>query len=979
MLLAGSATPAQATVVASIVGSELRVTGDAAGDDIRLRLSADGLRVEVFVNSVLLNSFLHTSFASIRVDAGGGDDDVHINETNGAFTTTETTTLLGGDGNDLVAGGTGAETIRGGAGDDVLWGFRGADDIFGDAGDDLINWRSGATLLAPSDGDDTIDGGAGTDTLDVVGSTLSEVYSLVANGHGVLFSRTVLAMSLDIRSTERLELDMEAGNDTFVPPPGLPTLNTYAVVGGDGNDTISGGNGDDVLLGVDGDDTIAGGPGNDNIQGHAGNDVLFGDAGNDLLFGGAGDDTITGNDGDDRIRWDHNSGSDVVNGLGGIDTLIIDGTINADTIRVTPGGARVNVLREGIFTTQDLGTVERLEIGTGGGDDAVVLHPNLDGLLQGVTVALGSGNDIFLSTATSPPAVVDGGPAEVDIVNFSGLLQPVALAPPTISANGGLRVTYTEIESVIFVTITGTMPSIAIAAPTSAASTTASTPFITLAGTAADAQGIQSVLWSNDRGGSGVAAGTTSWTAANVPLQSGTNVISMTVVDTNGNSATDTLAVDVSTFSYSLAEGATGSFFDLDVLIANPTTTPAPVTVTFFREDGSSVTQIMTLPATSRTTIHADAIAGLESQGGVSTVVTSTSAVPLVVERTMFWDASGYGSHGGTAVDGPRTRWLFAEGSEGFFNTFVLLANSGSAASNVTLTFLREGSTPFTRIVSVPPTSRVTVAANGIPELVGRSFSIVVDATAPIIAERAMYFGTARLFDGGHESTGVSEGATSWFLAEGATGPFFETFVLVGNPNPVAANVTLTFLTGTGQSVVRTKVVPANGRLTVNIEGEDPMPCERRCVDHDRRGPAGDCGTRDVLAGSALDLGRGPQQLRRRPRCRRSGASPRAAWAWTSAFQTYILLANPGTAAANVQITFLRANGTTVVKTFTVAPTSRFNVDVSSAAPELQNEAFGALIEVMNGIGISVERAMYSDALGQTWTAGTNALATRLP
>ena len=137
------------------------------------------------------------------------------------------TTLLGGDGNDLVAGGTGAETIRGGAGDDVLWGFRGADDIFGDAGDDLINWRSGATLLAPSDGDDTIDGGAGTDTLDVVGSTLSEVYSLVANGHGVLFSRTVLAMSLDIRSTERLELDMEAGNDTFVPPPGLPTLNTY--------------------------------------------------------------------------------------------------------------------------------------------------------------------------------------------------------------------------------------------------------------------------------------------------------------------------------------------------------------------------------------------------------------------------------------------------------------------------------------------------------------------------------------------------------------------------------------------------------------------------------------------------------------------------------------------------------------------------------------------------------------------------------
>ena len=93
-------------------------------------------------------------------------------------------------------------------------------------------------------------------------------------------------------------------------------------------------------------------------------------------------------------------------------------------------------------------------------------------------------------------------------------------------------------------------------------------------------------------------------------------------------------------------------------------------------------------------------------------------------------------------------------------------------------------------------------------------------------------------------------------------------------------------------------------------------------------------------------------------------------------FQTCILLANPSQAAANVQITFLRENGSTVVKCFAVAPASRLNVGVSGAAPELQDESFGALIEVLNGVGISVERAMYSDALGQTWAAGT--LATRL-
>ena len=96
-------------------------------------------------------------------------------------------------------------------------------------------------------------------------------------------------------------------------------------------------------------------------------------------------------------------------------------------------------------------------------------------------------------------------------------------------------------------------------------------------------------------------------------------------------------------------------------------------------------------------------------------------------------------------------------------------------------------------------------------------------------------------------------------------------------------------------------------------------------------------------------------------------------------FQTYLLLANPSQAPANVQITFLRENGSTVVKTFSVAPASRFTVGVGGAAPELQNESFGALIEVTNGIGIRVERTLSSDTLGQTWATGTGALGARLP
>ena len=96
----------------------------------------------------------------------------------------------------------------------------------------------------------------------------------------------------------------------------------------------------------------------------------------------------------------------------------------------------------------------------------------------------------------------------------------------------------------------------------------------------------------------------------------------------------------------------------------------------------------------------------------------------------------------------------------------------------------------------------------------------------PIIAERAMYFpapgapGSAgkRFWEGGHEAAGVPAPATSWFHAEGATGPFFDEYVLVGNPGDTSALVTFTFLLDTGRTVVTRATVPPKSRFTVDVE-----------------------------------------------------------------------------------------------------------------------------------------------------------------
>jgi hypothetical protein len=85
-----------------------------------------------------------------------------------------------------------------------------------------------------------------------------------------------------------------------------------------------------------------------------------------------------------------------------------------------------------------------------------------------------------------------------------------------------------------------------------------------------------------------------------------------------------------------------------------------------------------------------------------------------------------------------------------------------------------------------------------------------------------MYFGNtpARIFTGGHQSAGATA-AASWFFAEGATGDFFDTFLLFGNPATTDAHLTIKYLLDTGETVTRMKTVPAQGRLTLNIGQED--------------------------------------------------------------------------------------------------------------------------------------------------------------
>ena len=301
----------------------------------------------------------------LDLNMNGGDDTVTADA--GLDPLGFTLDVDGGDGNDVIDGGDGADLLKGGNGDDRITpddnpvGTR--DDARGDAGDDTIIWNGG-------DDDDLNDGGDGNDTSQVNGAAVGETFTVKpgANGH-VIFDRTPPTptpvpgfFNIDMSTTERLDLNMNAGDDTVTADPGFASL-ALDVDGGDGNDIIDGGDAADILEGGNGDDRIV--P-DDNPAGTR-----------DVAHGDAGDDTIIWNGGDDD---DINDGGD------GNDTSVVNGATAAERFTIKPGApGRVRFDRTSTNPAPfniDIGTTELLRLNANGGDDRILGFEGVAGLIK---------------------------------------------------------------------------------------------------------------------------------------------------------------------------------------------------------------------------------------------------------------------------------------------------------------------------------------------------------------------------------------------------------------------------------------------------------------------------------------------------------------------------------------------------------------------------------------------------------------------
>jgi hypothetical protein len=343
-------------------------------------------------------------------------------------------------------------------------------------------------------------------------------------------------------------------------------------------------------------------------------------------------------------------------------------------------------------------------------------------------------------------------------------------------------------------------------------------------------------------------------------------------------------------------------------------------------------------------------------------------------------DGDGVGNlaefQAGTHPRGTFTRYLSEGAVNAFFDTRIHLFGPGTTPADVLIRFLGTQGYQTSARADFDATNRRIDLVDLYYRVGDDEFSTVVESDQPIVAERSMTWGNPWLRDfsrsygyGAHAETAVAGPATTWYFAEGATHGGFDLFYLLENPDPTnAADVTISYLLPAPQApIVRTYRVAPLTRRTVWVDAEGaPLDATDVSTRIDS--------TRPIVAERSLYYSK-PGLPFAAGHAGAGVTAPATAWVFaegsTGFFDAYVLVANPGTATATVDVTyFVEGQAAPTVRTHTLAPASRLTINVNSEGGPLA--AASMAMSLTSSVPVVAERAMW-------WPAGTGTRPTSWP
>jgi len=298
--------------------------------------------------------------------------------------------------------------------------------------------------------------------------------------------------------------------------------------------------------------------------------------------------------------------------------------------------------------------------------------------------------------------------------------------------------------------------------------------------------------------------------------------------------------------------------------------------------------------------------------------------------------------------------WYFAEGeTDTGFDEYLTLQNPNASTAHVTVTYMLDSGSTIVKNYDLIATSRFTrFVKDDVGAVAG--VSVKIDSDLPIVAERPMYFSYGVSgWTGGYDVVGATIPSPVWYFAEGWTGPGFDEYLVFQNPNGSTAHLTITYMLASGGPIVKTYNVNPTSHLRISVNGD-----------------VGPSQAVSVKIQSDLPI------VAERPMYFSYQSATGTAWtgghdavgalaAFTTyyfaegftggGFEEYLTLQNPNTSIAHVTITYMLADGSTIVKNYDLNATSRFTVLVNSdVGPDK-----AVSVKIQSDLPIMAERPMY--------------------
>ena len=301
---------------------------------------------------------------------------------------------------------------------------------------------------------------------------------------------------------------------------------------------------------------------------------------------------------------------------------------------------------------------------------------------------------------------------------------------------------------------------------------------------------------------------------ANLPIAA------VAISNRGGNDRTGSAGVSSLSRTWMMAEGYTGLSFTETLFLLNPGSAPARVHVSWPLGNGRAPVQYdLTIPGRAQVMVPVNSYVKHASH---ATMISSDQ--PIAAARRIIFGTQQQGATLKPGTTQSATTLYFAEGStaNGFEEYLTIFNPDRSRAAAVTAQFHDQlGHLLGTRTITVDPMSRGTIKVNTVAR--ASSIASVLHSSLPIVAERALYFGAPNGNSaGGTDVFGRSTPAIGWIFASGDTSPGSSEFDLLYNPNPRANDILITYHTASGQLVQASFNVPANARITVDLNRSVP-------------------------------------------------------------------------------------------------------------------------------------------------------------